>query len=49
MGVPITRQRFTPEEYLAWEVQQLDKHEYIGGEVFAMAGRSEERRVGKEC
>ena len=38
MGVPITRQRFTPEEYLAWEVQQLDKHEYIGGEVFAMAG-----------
>ena len=38
MGMPITRQRFTPEEYLAWEVQQLDKHEYIGGEVFAMAG-----------
>lgn len=38
MGLPISRQRFTPEEYLAWEVQQLDKHEYIGGEVFAMAG-----------
>lgn len=38
MGLPITRQRFTPEEYLAWEVQQLGKHEYISGEVFAMAG-----------
>jgi Uma2 family endonuclease len=38
MGLPLTRQHFTPEEYLAWEVLQPDKHEYIGGEVFAMAG-----------
>ena len=28
----------TPEEYLAWEIQQPEKHEYIRGEVFAMAG-----------
>jgi Uma2 family endonuclease len=30
--------RFTPEEYFAWEEQQLERHEYIGGEVYAMTG-----------
>ncbi|WP_310426305.1 Uma2 family endonuclease [Chamaesiphon sp. VAR_48_metabat_135_sub] len=30
--------RFTPEEYFAWEEQQLDRHEYINGEVYAMSG-----------
>jgi Uma2 family endonuclease len=30
--------RFTPEEYFAWEEQQLEKHEFIGGEVYAMSG-----------
>jgi Uma2 family endonuclease len=29
---------FTPEEYLAWEEQQLYRHEYINGEVYAMSG-----------
>jgi Uma2 family endonuclease len=28
----------TIEEYLAWESEQLIKHEYINGEVYAMAG-----------
>lgn len=28
----------TPEEYLAWERSQPDKHEFHHGEVFAMAG-----------
>jgi Uma2 family endonuclease len=32
--------RFTPEEYFAWEDKQLEKHEYIGGEVYAMSGGS---------
>jgi Uma2 family endonuclease len=32
--------RFTPEEYFAWEEQQLEKHEYIDGEVYAMSGGS---------
>ena len=32
--------RFTPEEYFAWEEQQLERHEYIGGEVYAMTGGS---------
>jgi Uma2 family endonuclease len=30
--------RFTPEEYFAWEEQQLERHEYIDGEVDAMNG-----------
>jgi Uma2 family endonuclease len=32
--------RFTPEEYLALERQAEYKSEYIGGEIFAMAGAS---------
>jgi Uma2 family endonuclease len=30
--------KFTPEEYFAWEEQQLQRHEYIDGEVYAMSG-----------
>ncbi len=30
--------RFTPAEYFAWEEQQLERHEYINGEVYAMTG-----------
>jgi Uma2 family endonuclease len=30
--------RFTPEEYFVWEEQQLERHEYIDGEVYAMSG-----------
>ena len=28
----------TPEEYFVWEEQQLHRHEYLNGEVFAMSG-----------
>jgi Uma2 family endonuclease len=31
-------QKFTPEEYLAWEETQQIKHEYLGGQVYAMSG-----------
>ncbi len=30
----------TPEEYFAWEEQQLEKHELIDGQVYAMSGGS---------
>ncbi|MGB3769429.1 MAG: Uma2 family endonuclease [Phormidesmis sp.] len=32
--------KLTPEEYFAWEEKQLEKHEYIGGQVYAMSGGS---------
>jgi len=32
--------QLTPEEYFAWEEQQLEKYEYINGEVYAMSGGS---------
>lgn len=33
--------RFSPADYLAWEADQPVKHEYVRGEVFAMAGASD--------
>lgn len=35
---------FNADEYLAWEPAQLDRHEFLDGEVFAMAG-AEDRHV----
>ncbi|HEU0203435.1 MAG TPA: Uma2 family endonuclease [Burkholderiaceae bacterium] len=34
----------TPDEYLAWEAAQTERHDYLNGEVFAMAG-AEDRHV----
>ena len=41
MTVPATRPRFDASSYLDWEAEQPEKHEYLDGEVFAMAGDSE--------
>jgi len=41
MANPALEPRFSPEEYLAWEAEQPEKHEYVDGEVFAMAGAAE--------
>jgi Uma2 family endonuclease len=30
--------KFTAEEYFSWEEQQLERHEYMDGEVYAMSG-----------
>ena len=38
MNAVLTPTKMTPEEYLAWEGGQSQKHEYVGGEVFAMTG-----------
>jgi hypothetical protein len=33
MGHP--QLRLTPEQFLAWEATQVDRHEFVRGEVFA--------------
>lgn len=40
MSAVLSRAHFTFEDYLAWEETQTERHEYIGGEIFAMAGGS---------
>jgi len=37
--------RMTPDDYLAWEETQSEKHEFAAGEVFAMAGARREHVV----
>ena len=38
MGLPQPQSRFSRADYLDWEAQQVDKHEFLRGEVFAMVG-----------
>jgi len=38
MGNIAEKLNFTRDDYLAWEQLQLEKHEYLAGEVFAQAG-----------
>lgn len=44
MGQPVLKPGFSADEYLAWEAAQTERHEYLNGEVFNMAG-AEDRHV----
>jgi len=44
MGQAAQTPVFSAADYLAWEPAQLDRHEFLDGEVFAMAG-AEDRHV----
>lgn len=44
MGQAAHQSVMTPADYLAWEAEQLDRHEFVGGETFAMAG-AEDKHV----
>ncbi|TDM09570.1 MAG: hypothetical protein C4K60_10045 [Ideonella sp. MAG2] len=44
MANALKRSSMTPQEYLAWEAQQPVRHDFVGGEVYAMAG-AEDRHV----
>lgn len=37
----VPQPKFSAEDYLAWESTQTEKHEFVGGETFAMAGASD--------
>lgn len=38
MAYAATSGKMTAEEFLEWEEKQPDKHEFIGGDIFAMVG-----------
>ena len=44
MGQAAYQPVMTGAEYLAWEAEQTERHEFVGAEVFAMAG-AEDRHV----
>ena len=44
MGQAATKTAMTAADYLAWEAAQTERHEFVGGETFAMAG-AEDRHV----
>ncbi len=41
MSLPQEKIPFGPDDYLAWEMTQIERHEYVDGEVFAMSGASD--------
>ena len=44
MGHAAPQPSFTATDYLAWEAEQPERHDFLDGEVFAMAG-AEDRHV----
>ena len=44
MGQAVPKTIFSVTDYLTWESAQLDRHEFLDGEVFAMAG-AEDRHM----
>lgn len=38
MGLPAEKTKWSVEDFLLWENEQAGRHEFIGGEVFAMTG-----------
>jgi len=44
MGQPALKPRMTAEDYLEWEAAQTERHDFVDGEVYAMAG-ADERHV----
>ena len=44
MALPLLKTPFTAADYLVWEADQTERHEFVNGEVFALAG-AEDRHV----
>lgn len=43
MGLPQPKTRYAVEAYLEFERQAEDRHEYLDGNIYAMAGESPEQ------
>ena len=41
MGQAAEKTRLSAQDFLDWDATQTQRHEFVGGEVFAMAGASE--------
>ena len=39
-AVPISETLMTPEEYLVFEEEAVERHEYLHGAIYAMSGGS---------
>lgn len=44
-NLALAEKKYTPEEYLAFEREAEEKHEFIDGEIIAMAGASREHNL----
>jgi Uma2 family endonuclease len=42
IGFPLLKTRYTVEEYLALDRESEERHEYLDGDIYAMAGESPE-------
>ncbi|MGH9767515.1 MAG: Uma2 family endonuclease, partial [Blastocatellia bacterium] len=40
MSLPQTQIRYTEDQYLSIERESEDRHEYLDGQIYAMAGES---------
>ena len=45
MGLPAEKPHFSRADYLIWEHDQPERHEYVAGEVFAMVGARDRHNV----
>ena len=45
MGLPAEKPHFSRADYLIWEHDQPERHEYVAGEVFAMVGVRDRHNV----
>lgn len=45
MPLAVNYPKMTREEYLEWEEKQLEKHEYVAGEIFCHAGARKDHNI----
>lgn len=45
MANPVLKHHFSPDDYLAWEAEQEERHGYVAGEVFCISGSSDRHNL----